>query len=231
MIDIGNLVFNYRTVRGHGKSAFGMRIDRLTVPAGASAALVGPSGSGKTTLLSLIAGTLRPSSGSINVNHQIITGFSDRALGDFRIHNVGQVFQTFELLNYLTVIENVMLPWFITGEGHKKEIRKRAIELLSNVSLDTKALSQPDELSQGEQQRVAVCRAMLNHPSILLADEPTGNLDQQSKQNVVDLLQEQARTYASTLLMVTHDESLLAQFDLVLDIRRIATSPDSKPVQ
>ncbi len=231
MIDIGNLVFNYRTVREHGKSAFGMRIDRLTVPAGASAALVGPSGSGKTTLLSLIAGTLRPSSGSINVNHQIITGFSDRALGDFRIHNVGQVFQTFELLNYLTVIENVMLPWFITGEGHKKEIRKRAIELLSNVSLDTKALSQPDELSQGEQQRVAVCRAMLNHPSILLADEPTGNLDQQNKQNVVDLLQEQARTYESTLLMVTHDESLLAQFDLVLDIRSIATSPGSKPVQ
>ena len=89
MIDIGNLVFNYRTVREHGKSAFGMRIDRLTVPAGASAALVGPSGSGKTTLLSLIAGTLRPSSGSINVNHQIITGFSDRTLGDFRIHNVG----------------------------------------------------------------------------------------------------------------------------------------------
>ncbi len=231
MIDIGNLVFNYRTVREHGKSAFGMRIDRLTVPAGASAALVGPSGSGKTTLLSLIAGTLRPSSGSINVNHQIITGFSDRALGDFRIHNVGQVFQTFELLNYLTVIENVMLPWFITGEGHKKEIRKRAIELLSNVSLDSKALSRPDELSQGEQQRVAVCRAMLNHPSILLADEPTGNLDQQNKQNVVDLLQEQARTYESTLLMVTHDESLLAQFDLVLDIRSIATSPGSKPVQ
>ncbi len=231
MIDIGNLVFNYRTVREHGKSAFGMRIDRLTVPAGASAALVGPSGSGKTTLLSLIAGTLRPSSGSINVNHQIITGFSDRALGDFRIHNVGQVFQTFELLNYLTVIENVMLPWFITGEGRKKEIRKRAIDLLSNVGLGSKALSRPDELSQGEQQRVAVCRAMLNHPSILLADEPTGNLDQQNKQNVVDLLQEQARTYESTLLMVTHDESLLAQFDLVLDIRSIATSPDSKTVQ
>ena len=124
-----------------------------------------------------------------------------------------------------------MLPWFITGEGHKKEIRKRAIELLSNVSLDSKALSRPDELSQGEQQRVAVCRAMLNYPSILLADEPTGNLDQQNKQNVVDLLQEQARTYESTLLMVTHDESLLAQFDLVLDIRSIATSPGSKPVQ
>jgi len=231
MIDIRDLLFNYRTVHEVGKSAFGMRIDAFTVPAGASAALVGPSGSGKTTLLSLIAGTLRPSSGSISVNDQIISNFSERALGGFRIHNVGQVFQTFELLNYLTVIENVMLPWFITGEGRKKEIRKRAIELLSNVGLESKALSRPDELSQGEQQRVAVCRAMLNHPSILLADEPTGNLDQQNKQNVVDLLQKQARIYDSTLLMVTHDESLLAQFDLVLDIRSIATSPGSKNSQ
>jgi putative ABC transport system ATP-binding protein len=231
MIDISELVFNYRTVREDGASAFGMRIDRFTVPAGASAALVGPSGSGKTTLLSLIAGTLRPSSGRINVNDQIITGFSDRALGGFRIHNVGQVFQTFELLNYLTVFENVMLPWFISGEGRKSEIRKRAIDLLRNVGLDSKALSRPGELSQGEQQRVAVCRAMLNHPSILLADEPTGNLDQQNKQNVVDLLQAQARTYESTLLMVTHDESLLTQFDLVLDIRSLATSPDSKTAQ
>jgi putative ABC transport system ATP-binding protein len=141
------------------------------------------------------------------------------------------VFQTFELLNYLTVIENVMLPWFIAGAGRKSEIRKRANILLSNVGLESKALSRPDELSQGEQQRVAVCRAMLNHPSILLADEPTGNLDQKNKQNVVDLLQAQARTYKSTLLMVTHDESLLAQFDLVLDIRNLATSPDSKTVQ
>ena len=231
MIDIRDLLFNYRNVHEVGKSAFGMRIDAFTVPAGASAALVGPSGSGKTTLLSLIAGTLRPSSGSISVNDQIISKFSERALGGFRIHNVGQVFQTFELLNYLTVIENVMLPWFITGEGRKKEIRKRAIELLGNVGLESKALSRPDELSQGEQQRVAVCRAMLNHPAILLADEPTGNLDQQNKQNVVDLLQKQARIYDSTLLMVTHDESLLAQFDLVLDIRSIATSPGSKNSQ
>ena len=116
-------------------------------------------------------------------------------------------------------------------EGRKKDIHQRAIDLLNDVSLSSKALSRPDELSQGEQQRVAVCRAMLNHPSILLADEPTGNLDQQNKQNVVDLLQAQARTNESTLLMVTHDESLLAQFDLVLDIRSLAVSPDSKTVQ
>ena len=231
MIDIRGLAFTYRTAGEDGKAAFGLRIDTLTVPAGASAALVGPSGSGKTTLLSLIAGTLRPSSGSITVNDQIISGFSDRALGAFRIHNIGQVFQTFELLDYLSVIENVMLPWFITGEGRANEIRDRATELLGNVGLSSKARSRPDELSQGEQQRVAVCRAILNQPSILLADEPTGNLDQQNKQNVVDLLREQARTNDSTLLMVTHDESLLARFDLVLDIRNIMTSAGSKILQ
>ena len=231
MIDIRGLAFNYGTSGGDGKSAFGLRIDTFNVPAGASAALVGPSGSGKTTLLSLIAGTLRPSSGSITVNDQIISGFSDRALGAFRIHNIGQVFQTFELLDYLSVIENVMLPWFITGEGRANEIRDRATELLGNVGLSSKARSRPDELSQGEQQRVAVCRAILNQPSILLADEPTGNLDQQNKQNVVDLLREQARTHDSTLLMVTHDESLLARFDLVFDIRNIVTSTGSKILQ
>ena len=231
MIDIRGLAFNYGTSGGDGKSAFGLRIDTFNVPAGASAALVGPSGSGKTTLLSLIAGTLRPSSGSITVNDQIISGFSDRALGAFRIHNIGQVFQTFELLDYLSVIENVMLPWFITGEGRANEIRDRATELLGNVGLSSKARSRPDELSQGERQRVAVCRAILNQPSILLADEPTGNLDHQNKQNVVDLLREQARTHDSTLLMVTHDESLLSRFDLVLDIRNIMTSAGSKILQ
>jgi len=231
MIDIRDLAFTYRTAGEDGKAAFGLRIDTLTVPAGASAALVGPSGSGKTTLLGLIAGTLRPSSGNITVNDQIITGFSDRALGAFRIHNIGQVFQTFELLSYLSVIENVMLPWFITGEGRANEIRDRATRLLSNVGLNSKARSRPDELSQGERQRVAVCRAILNQPSILLADEPTGNLDHQNKQNVVDLLREQARTHDSTLLIVTHDESLLARFDLVLDIRNIMTSAGSKILQ
>jgi len=227
MIDIRDLAFTYGTSGDGDNSAFGLRIDTLTVPAGASAALVGPSGSGKTTLLGLIAGTLRPSAGSVTVNDQIITGFSDHALGAFRIHNIGQVFQTFELLSYLSVIENVMLPWFITGEGHKKEIHDRATRLLGNVGLSSKARSRPDELSQGERQRVAVCRALLNQPSILLADEPTGNLDHQNKQNVVDLLREQARTHDSTLLMVTHDESLLARFDLVFDIRNIMTSAGS----
>jgi len=228
MITISELAFRYRGRGPDASSTFGMRVDSFSVPQGSSAALVGPSGSGKTTLLGLIAGTLRADSGRINVNDQTITDFNDGDLGRFRIGNVGQVFQAFELLNYLTVSENVMLPWYISGNGRKDDIRKRAADLLCGVGLESKLNARPGELSQGEQQRVAVCRAMLNNPRVLLADEPTGNLDQENKQNVVDLLVEQATQNNSTLLMVTHDESLLARFDSVLDMRNVAQPMDDQ---
>lgn len=222
MINISELAFSYQGRDAELASSFGMRVRSLTVPVGATTALVGPSGSGKTTLLGLIAGTLRAASGSIIVNDEAITEFSDKDLGQYRLRSVGQVFQSFELLDYLTVIENVMLPWYISGDGMQEDIRERAAELLRNVDLTTKQTAMPGELSQGEQQRVAVCRAMLNNPPVLLADEPTGNLDQENKQNVVDLLVEQAQQNDSTLLMVTHDESLLSKFDAVLDMRGVA---------
>ena len=227
MISINELTFSYRNY-GLDKSSFGMRVDGLTVPRGGSTALVGPSGSGKTTLLGLIAGTLRAESGSITVNDNAISTFNDGELGQFRIREVGQVFQAFELLHYLTVTENVMLPWFISGQGIKLEVRQRAVDLLCGVGLESKLAVRPGELSQGEQQRVAVCRAMLNNPAVLLADEPTGNLDQENKQNVVDLLVEQASANNSTLLMVTHDESLLAKFDTVLEIHDVARPLEEK---
>jgi len=231
MIKIRQLAFSYRARGPNLSSSFGMRVAEFTVPQGACTALVGPSGSGKTTLLGLIAGTLRADSGSISVDDQAITNFNDGELGRYRIRNVGQVFQAFELLGYLTVIENVMLPWHISGDGGKAGKRKQAEELLLGVGLESKRSAMPGELSQGEQQRVAVCRAMLNNPSVLLADEPTGNLDQQNKQNVVDLLVEQARQNNSTLLMVTHDESLLNKFDSVLDMRHVAEPFDAKSRQ
>ena len=222
MINVSELAFSYRGRGPDRSSTFGMRVEEFTVAQGASTALVGPSGSGKTTLLGLIAGTLRAVSGSVIVNDQTISNFSDSELGQYRIRSVGQVFQAFELLGYLTVTENVMLPWYISGSGRKADIRKRAVDLLRGVGLESKLNVIPGELSQGEQQRVAVCRAMLNNPPVLLADEPTGNLDQENKQNVVDLLVEQATSNNSTLLMVTHDESLLGKFDSVLDMRHIA---------
>ena len=221
MIDIRELEFSYRG-QSAGTAPFRMHIDEFVVEQGASTALVGPSGSGKTTLLGLIAGTLQSHAGRIVVCDQAISQLSDSEVGRFRIRHIGQVFQAFELLSYLTVAENVMLPWYINGGGRKADARSRAVDLLSGVGLASKITSMPGELSQGEQQRVAVCRAMLNTPPLLLADEPTGNLDQENKQNVVDLLVKQAAQNKSTLLMVTHDESLLASFDSVLDMRTIA---------
>ena len=232
MIEFHDVSFRYQggassTSSAAGFSAFAMHIQTLAVDRGERIALVGPSGSGKTTLLSLVAGILRPESGTVRVDDQELSRLGDAAVRQFRIERVGQVFQSFELLDYLSIIENVMLPWYI-GQGsrilgsQKADSHRRAHELLEEVGLASRTDDRPGQLSQGEQQRVAVCRAMLNHPPLLLADEPTGNLDQDNKQMVVDLLLQQARHQDSTLLMVTHDQSLLGRFDTVLDIRTVS---------
>ena len=219
MIKLQGIDFRYPASGG-----FAMRINQAAIPPGECVAIVGPSGSGKTTLLSLLAGILTPARGSVAINGTDLGSLDDRQRRRFRIQHIGQVFQAFELLHYLTVVENVMLPHYILATGKDlKHVRQRALDLLRDVGLSEKAGSRPAELSHGEQQRVAVCRAMLNQPSLLLADEPTGNLDQDNKQNVVDLLLEQARRNNSTLLMVTHDRSLLDSFSTVLDIRSMVS--------
>jgi len=222
VIQLSDVVFRYPAAGG-----FALRIPDLTVGAGDSVAVVGPSGSGKTTLLGLLAGILQSESGRVRVHGTELSTLDDRQRRQFRIRNVGQVFQAFELLHYLTVLENVMLPHYIRTAGESSgQSREKALELLSDMGLSHKANSRPAELSQGEQQRVAVSRAMLNQPALLLADEPTGNLDHDNKQNVVDLLLEQAKRRQSTLLMVTHDQSLLEPFSNVLDIRSVTSAAD-----
>jgi len=219
LIELRDIDFRYPAIGG-----FGIHISRLSIPAGECVAVVGPSGSGKTTLLGLLAGTLAPARGAMTINDTDLGALDDGQRRRFRIQHIGQVFQAFELLHYLTVVENVMLPHYIHASGaDRKDVHQHALKLLSDVGLGSKADSRPGELSQGEQQRVAVCRAMLNQPALLLADEPTGNLDQTNKQNVVDLLLDQAQRNHSTLLMVTHDQSLLASFSTVLDIQSVLT--------
>lgn len=215
VIQLSDVEFAYPVAEG-----FRIRIDQMSVPAGDCIAIVGPSGSGKTTLLGLLAGILVPAHGKVVIDGEDVTAMEDRRRRKFRIRQIGQVFQSFELLHYLNVVENVMLPHFIDPSARRtKDIRQHAMSLLGEVGLKGKAHSRPAELSQGEQQRVAVCRAMLNQPALLLADEPTGNLDQNNKQRVVEMLLDQARRNESTLLMVTHDQSLLGSFSTVLDIR------------
>jgi len=216
-IQISNLEFSYASGSG-----FRMFIQKLEIAASECVAIVGPSGSGKTTLLNLLAGTLVPQSGEIKVAGQNLDGMNEGARRRFRIDRVGQVFQAFELLEYLTVKENILLPHLIDpAKKDDAESQKRIETLLVSVGLKDKANKRPSELSHGERQRVAVCRAMLNHPQLLLADEPTGNLDQANKQKVVDLLIEQAREHDSMLLMVTHDRSMLDAFERVIDFAQL----------
>ena len=216
-IQISNLQFSYTSAGG-----FRMHIPRLEISAGECVAIVGPSGSGKTTLLNLMAGTFVPHSGQISVAGERLDSMTEAARRRFRIDRVGQVFQAFELLEYLTVEENILLPRLIDPGGRKNsDAQQRIQSLLSSVGLQDMADKRPAELSHGERQRVAVCRAMFNHPQLLLADEPTGNLDQANKLKVVDLLIRQARTHDSMLLMVTHDHSMLDAFERVIDFAEL----------
>jgi len=218
-IQVSNLEFSY--TRGSG---FHMHIPHLQIAPRECVAIVGPSGSGKTTLLNLLAGTLIPRSGEIYVAGQRLDNMAEGARRRFRIDRIGQVFQAFELLEYLSVRENILLPHLIDPAGRADgDLEKRVQTLLESVGLDDKANKRPGELSHGERQRVAVCRAMLNHPQLLLADEPTGNLDQANKQNVVELLIRQAREHESMLLMVTHDHSMLEAFERVIDFSQLVS--------
>ena len=213
------------TFRYPGPEGFRMQIPGFRVDRGRSVAVVGPSGSGKTTLLGMLAGILRPSSGLIQLGQTNLAKLDEGQLRRFRIQQVGQVFQTFELLPYLNIVENVMLPHFIhPAEERRHHARERAMEVLAEVGLSHKIGTRPDRLSQGERQRVAVCRAMINRPALLLADEPTGNLDQHNKQVVVDLLLEQAARHGSTVVMVTPDQAHLKPFSEVVEIDSILTA-------
>jgi ABC-type lipoprotein export system ATPase subunit len=218
MIELRDIEFSYRP-----GGEFRLCIPELDIDAGECTAVTGPSGSGKTTLLGLLAGLLKPVRGTLRIGGTDLSGLDEAQRRRFRINRVGQVFQAFELLNYLTVLENVLLTGYLQAAARGQQNRAR--ELLAGVGLEHQAGAYPSELSQGEQQRVAVCRAMLNRPDLLLADEPTGNLDPANKRTVVDLLREQARRSGSTLVMVTHDESLLDAFSSVLDIASLTAPP------
>ena len=216
-IQISNLRFSYASAGG-----FRMHIPRMDIAAGECVAIVGPSGCGKTTLLNLLAGSFVAQSGEISIAGQQLDSMTEAARRRFRIDQVGQVFQAFELLEYLSVAENILLPRIIDPAGRKNsDSQQRIKSLLASVGLQDKADKRPAELSHGECQRVAVCRAMLNRPQLLLADEPTGNLDQANKQKVVELLIRQAREHESMLLMVTHDHSMLDAFERVIDFTEL----------
>jgi putative ABC transport system ATP-binding protein len=190
----------------------------LSIAAGHFVVVMGASGSGKSTLLHLIAGLTRPSSGEITVLNQALQTLDDDHLTDLRRTRIGLVFQSFNLLPTLTALENVALPLLIEG-ARLRPARQAAARMLATVGLGDRATHRPDELSGGQQQRVAIARALINAAPLLLADEPTGNLDSQTGEDILRLLRRLADDQPRTIIMVTHDARAAAYADQIITLR------------
>ena len=212
MIRVENLTMQ---LRGGGHVVSILKGLNFEVPRKQMVSIVGPSGSGKSTLLGLLAGLDKPTTGSIWLNGREITAWAESQLAHFRRQNIGYLFQAFHLIPTLTALENVMLPMELSGDATASS---RARDLLQAVGLQDRQHHYPTQLSGGEQQRVAVARAFSCRPPILLADEPTGNLDSATGQLVIDLLLRLHRDQGSTLLLVTHDPSLAEQTERIITL-------------
>ncbi|MFC2030426.1 ABC transporter ATP-binding protein [Chloroflexota bacterium] len=195
-----------------------LRAINLEVPQGQFVALVGPSGSGKSTFLNLVGGLDHPSEGHLWVDGVELAASKEKALTEHRRRRVGFVFQSFNLLPRLTALENVALPLMFVGVTEKDRL-DRARELLTRVGLEERLEHQPTQLSGGEQQRVAIARALVGRPNIILADEPTGNVDSATGQEIMELLRRLNRDRGVTLLLVTHDTEAASFADRVVHLR------------
>jgi macrolide transport system ATP-binding/permease protein len=191
----------------------------LQVAAGEIVAIQGPSGSGKSTLLNLIGTLDQPTSGRITVDGVDVSSLRGNALADFRREKIGFVFQLFNLVPALTALENVMLPLLPYRRGLGFKLEERAQALLTEMGLSQRLRHLPGQLSGGEQQRVAIARALINHPRLILADEPTGNLDTKSGREILNLLRELNRDQGITLVLVTHDTAVAAQAQRVVQVQ------------
>ena len=215
IVRIENLSKEY--IEGHNIRAI-LRSASATFEEGEFVAIRGRSGSGKSTLLNLLAGIDSPTSGEIHINGISVTRLSPRDRTLFRRDNIGFVFQFFNLIPTLTVLENVLLPAELAGAQLGNGTTKRALELLDRVGLADRRSVFPDKLSGGEQQRVAIARALVRNPRLVLADEPTGNLDDANAKAVMALLSEMTHQAGKTLIMVTHSRKMAALADRVLTI-------------
>lgn len=212
LVDIVGLKKTYRTNEVTFEALRGVS---LKIPPGDFVAVMGPSGSGKSTLLHLVAGLDQPSAGLVKVRGYTLNTMDETALARFRRAHIGFIFQFFNLVDNLTVQANVELPALLSGKRDRRGIRKRAHELLDRLGVADQAQKNPWQLSGGQQQRVAIARALINHPTLLLADEPTGNLDSASGQDVLDILSG-CNQRGQTILVVTHDALAAARARRVL---------------
>ena len=211
MIDIKNITKSF------GSLQVLKGID-LHIGKGEVVSIVGPSGAGKTTLLQIIGTLDRPDTGQIQINNIDVTRLSQKHLSDFRNQHIGFVFQFHQLLPEFTAIENIMIPAYIAGASNK-QARERAEELLAFMKLSDRASHKPNELSGGEKQRIAVARALVNHPAVILADEPAGSLDTKNKEELHQLFFDLRDQFGQTFVIVTHDEGLAAITDRTIHLK------------
>lgn len=216
MVEVENLVFQYPD------AAYCLQLERFHIKPGERLALTGASGCGKTTLLKLIAGILTPGQGRVTVAGTVLQDLSASGRRDFRIRQMGFVFQELQLLDYLTVKDNILHSYRINRSVRLDAgVRQRALALAGQTGLVDKLGQKPGALSQGEKQRVAVCRALLPQPRLLIADEATSHLDPANKLHLLDLLFLAVEQYQASLLVVTHDHELLPYFDRVVDFSTV----------
>lgn len=216
MIQVSELRFH------HGDNNFHLNIPSLHADRGESLAIIGPSGIGKTTFLQLIAGVLTPNAGEVEIDGKPISTLSDAARRNHRLQHIGMIFQEFELLAHLNVLDNILLPFRLHPALELTlAVRERAIRLADQAGMGDKLKRPVTRLSQGERQRVAVCRALVTEPRLLLCDEPTGNLDPKTRNLIVDMLFNYQKRHRATLLTVTHDHDLLERFDRVVDFTNL----------
>jgi len=219
LISIDQLLFTYAQVERH---AFSLKVDRLEIGNSEHVACIGPSGTGKTTLINLIAGILTPECGRITFDGTTISNLDDARRRALRISSIGLVFQEFELLEYVTALDNILLPYLISDTLRRTpDIRVRAARLAESMRISHVLHRRPKRLSQGERQRVAICRSMITEPKLIIADEPTGNLDPETADITLDLLFNEIRKRDATLLMVTHNHSVLDRFQRIIDMTEL----------
>jgi len=219
-ISVLNLVFQY----SRDLDGFRLEIPELVIESGQQVAIIGPSGSGKSTLLKLDSGILLAHSGSVSLDNHKIGDWSDSLRRSFRLKNIGFIFQEFELIPYLDVRGNFLMPIRLDGSRQIDKTLMHESEILAeSLGLSQYLTHSVDNLSQGEKQRVAIGRALINKPSLILADEPTGNLDPKRKAEIVELLKQQANRDGATLVMVTHDHGLLNRWDKVIDFNQFVS--------
>lgn len=219
MLELKNIIKSFRLPSGEQTPV--LNIPSFILQDKEQIAVYGKSGSGKSTFLNIISGILKPDSGSVFVNSTDITTLPESKRDKFRAGNFGFVFQTFNLLQGFTALENVLLGMTFTGKKHTFNSKKTATEILEYVGLKDKLKNKPSELSVGEQQRVAIARAVVNNPELILADEPTANLDAKNSENVIELIKKICEEKNISLILVSHDKDVIAKFDKVINFEEM----------